>query len=87
MCKYCGTYHDYEYKAGGGRSREDLLMFSDAYTGIALQNTERYGFAIVAYGDFEAWYYPKYCPECGRRLLSDEEVAKKREQVKERSAH
>ena len=29
--------------------------------------------AILAVGDNTGFYRPKYCPECGRRLVFDEE--------------
>lgn len=61
MCKICEEYYKDKYYAFNKRSDcENLLMASQSYTGIEIENTEEDGLAIVAMGDFSAIYYPKY---------------------------
>lgn len=62
MCEFCNpeTY------------REFYIMENDApYVNMKLEN---FGgeVAIVGIGDNFAVYHPKYCPECGRRLVFDD---------------
>lgn len=61
MCKYC-------------QPRKEItpwdnirLAFGD-YTSLYLRPTLNGRLVLVAYGEGEAKYYPKYCPECGRKL-------------------
>lgn len=38
------------------------------YTAILFMQCRDGRYAIVAEGEDDAVYYPKFCPECGRRL-------------------
>ena len=68
MCKYCsqipsedlGEYYEWDNEL----EIADESGFTTIYFGV-LQNGKYY---ISASGDDRAWYYPKYCPACGRKL-------------------
>ena len=76
MCEYCeeikqaktlqdvsfNTYKDY-YKTLPGEDNEDscFVMSLDVFSGRHRVD------ACIADGD-SVVYYPKYCPECGRKL-------------------
>lgn len=83
MCKFCERIHKETYYAWSGHygaiKENNLLMAAQPYTGIEIQNTKKDGFSIIATGDFSAVYYPKFCPECGRKLLDNEQINKKKE--------
>lgn len=67
MCKYCSQIPKYgseEFYWDNELEIADESGFTTIYFGV-LQNGKYY---ICASGDDRAWYYPKYCPECGRKL-------------------
>lgn len=67
MCKYCSQIPEYEsgeFYWNNELEIADESGFTTIYFGV-LQNGKYY---ISASGDDRAWYYPKYCPECGRKL-------------------
>lgn len=74
MCKFCEQeiiqgedeldFYDKGYYWDNEIEIADESGFSTLYMGV-LRNGKYY---ISASGDDRAWYYPKYCPECGRRL-------------------
>ena len=67
MCKYCSQIPEYgseEFYWNNELEIADESGFTTIYFGV-LQNGKYY---IAASGDDRAWYYPKYCPECGRKL-------------------
>ena len=69
MCKYCRItpqYDDdgwYDYR-DNELEIADEAMYTTLYMGIKKDGR----FYIAASGDNRAFYYPKYCHECGRKL-------------------
>lgn len=63
MCKFCESTKSY-----------NTLVTDGHYLEITMAN-EREGITIWAYnnlsGEYTDNYYPKYCPECGRKLRDD----------------
>lgn len=57
-CKYCNPNEQYEE-----------ILDSNKYAGISLENRGEGEVYIRAAGEWDAVYEPKYCPECGRKLL------------------
>lgn len=57
-CKYCNPNEQYEE-----------ILDSNKYVGISLENRGEGEVYIRANGEWFAVYEPKYCPECGRKLL------------------
>lgn len=69
MCKFCEQTPNYnnhgeDYYWDNEIEIADESGFTTLYMGV-LHNGKYY---IAASGDDRAWYYPKYCPECGRKL-------------------
>lgn len=67
-CKYCsrkpefdrsGQFYDWDNEEEIARGPWTLM-----YAGV----DENGDMTLVASGDGRAVYYPKYCPECGRKL-------------------
>ena len=57
-CKYCNPNEQYKE-----------ILDSNKYVGISLENRGEGEVYIRATGEWFAVYEPKYCPECGRKLL------------------
>lgn len=71
-CKYCerkpilnkyGIFEDYE--------NEEIICVG-TWSCISLGVDENGELVIVAHGDGPTYYYPKYCPECGRKVKQNE---------------
>lgn len=67
-CKYCerkpvfnkfGYFDEYE--------NEETICIG-IWSSISFGVDENGEFVIVAHGDGPTYYYPKYCPECGRKV-------------------
>ena len=69
MCRYCSMIPKYDNDNEYNYWDNELEIaeqsgFTTLYIGIE-QDGKMY---IAASGDDRAFYYPKYCPECGRKL-------------------
>lgn len=67
-CKYCSrkpkeSFSGYFYD---GDNEEQIA--SGAWTAMYIGVDERGRLRLTACGDGRADYFPKYCPECGRKL-------------------
>jgi len=78
-CKFCEIrkYDPNNY----GKNNINVLLgkgeYSACYIGIALpnKNDKLNHLAIWGEGDDEtSYYYPRYCPECGRKINENEEI-------------
>ena len=47
---------------------QEIDLAKEPYTSIAMGVDVNDDIVIVAYGDYEAVYKPKFCPECGADL-------------------
>ena len=67
-CKLCGLqprfYGDGTFNRDGSVIELAVGPWTRLFAGIEEDGRIR----LTAEGDYEADYYPKYCPECGRRL-------------------
>lgn len=62
MCKFCDKNICEDY---------NIATQNEPYIGLYLENY--CGEVVIrAYGDNTASYVPKYCPECGRRINTEE---------------
>ena len=71
ICNMKVLQDDENYCGFGETVLDDSVELSNAtWTSIkfGIQHNGRY--VIWASGDDRAEYYPKYCPECGRKLYS-----------------
>ena len=60
MCKYCQK---------DKIDPMDYMQLSKSdYVALFLRPLKENGMVIVAMGEGEARYYPKFCPECGREV-------------------
>jgi hypothetical protein len=59
MCKFCDAKHEIEIESGFNTS---LLIGKDADNQIYLRACGE---------DYTDKYYPKYCPECGKKLINN----------------
>lgn len=61
MCEYCGEVSkDTEFE-----------IAREPYTVLLLKKYKDGRFSIMAYGDYDAEYFPTYCPMCGRRVNNE----------------
>lgn len=68
MCNYCSRHKDVEHLDGYEVACNEIMLASAPYTKLTLGVDEDDNIVMVAYGDYEAVYKPKYCPECGKSL-------------------
>lgn len=69
MCKYCEQVPNYDpYYPEEYWDNEVDLSLAPTWTKMRMGVSPDHRYYIAAYGDDRAWYYPKYCPECGRKL-------------------
>ena len=67
MCEYCSRKPEFCGNEFYQWHNEEMID-GDNYTLIAI-GVDRNGRLIIrACGEGEAYYYPKFCPECGREL-------------------
>ena len=45
-----------------------VVLAEEPYTSLVAEWDENNKLKLVAYGDYDAEYYPKYCPECGKKV-------------------
>ena len=69
MCKYCNSQNIIKKRDGyfvSGIDLESELRISLICGFMEYENK----FCLIAEGDYDGriYYYPKYCPECGRKL-------------------
>lgn len=67
MCDYCNRHKDLELIAYGVACNE-IELAKEPYTVLAMGVDNNDDIVLVAYGDYEAVYKPKFCPECGADL-------------------
>lgn len=71
MCKYCEIvpkYDDDDLWDNYWDNEIDIAKQS-CWTGLRMGILRDGKIYIVATGDDRVFYYPKYCPECGRKLI------------------
>ncbi len=62
MCEYCGdVIIDTE---------RELAV--EPYTILVTKKYTDGRFSLIAYGDYEAEYFPRYCPICGKSVNNKE---------------
>lgn len=67
-CKYCRTDIAENDEFYGG-IRENIELTSGGWTNVKIGVDKNGRVAIMGCGDdYTDHYYPKFCPECGRRL-------------------
>lgn len=59
MCDFCDATIGEEEKVIASGDYSELIRFFDINGRLYL---------IGSGDDYTEWYYPKYCPECGRKL-------------------
>lgn len=68
MCNYCNRHKTddkiYEYFDFGN----DIELAREPYTVLSLGVDKNDNIVLVASGDYDAIYKPKFCPECGADL-------------------
>lgn len=70
-CKYC---HQIRKTDEGGRFFEwdnSIGVAEGDYTILRIGVDEQGKIRLAAYGEDEAYYYPNYCPVCGRKLKGE----------------
>lgn len=67
MCVYCDRHKTVD-KIDYGCACNEIDLAREPYTVLALGVDNNDDIVMVAYGDYEAVYYPKFCPECGADL-------------------
>ena len=68
MCDFCDIRYDASATLDSEREKRQSLVYGFWATLIHGIDKNNRAF-IVACGDDESdYYYPKFCPECGRRL-------------------
>lgn len=71
-CKYCERKPVFnEYGFFESCENEEIIRVG-AWSCISLGVDENGELVIVAHGDGPTYYYPKYCPECGRKVKRDD---------------
>lgn len=75
MCKLCGIeFDDYGLKDYNDEENyyDNAIELADApYTILYGCKSKNEKIFLVASGDGQAFYYPKYCSECGRKLIDN----------------
>lgn len=67
-CEYCRT-DTIEKDDFNGGIRENVMLTSGGWTDVRIGVDRNGRIAIIGCGDdYTDHYYPKFCPECGRRL-------------------
>lgn len=69
MCNYCNKHLGYDYKLYPRLvAWDETTLAKDSYTSLTIGVDKSDDIVMVAYGDDEAVYHPKFCPECGADL-------------------
>ena len=69
MCRYCKITPKYDEDGWDNYWDNEIDIAEESgWTGLRMGVLRDGKFYIAATGDNQAFYYPKYCPECGRRL-------------------
>lgn len=45
-----------------------IILAEEPYTCLEAEWDMNNCLKLIAYGDYDAVYYPKYCPECGKKV-------------------
>lgn len=70
MCRYCKIIPKYDEDGWGNYWDNEIdIAEKSGWTGLRMGVLRDGKIYIAATGDDRAFYYPKYCPECGRRLI------------------
>ena len=67
-CKYCTQRAKFRKNGFFADWENEITVSEGAYTLVTIGVDKNNRIRIRGLGDDEANYYPKYCPECGRRL-------------------
>ena len=68
MCRYCEIVPKYDDGWDNYWDNEIDIAEKSGWTGLRMGVLRDGKIYIAATGDDRAFYYPKYCPECGRSL-------------------
>lgn len=69
MCDYCNRHKNVEQSLDKySVACNEIELAYAPYTLLTLGVDNNDDIVIVAYGDYEAFYKPKFCPECGADL-------------------
>jgi len=68
MCRYCEIVPKYDDGWDNYWDNEIEIADESGFTTIYFGVSQNGKYYISASGDDRAFYYPKYCPECGRSL-------------------
>lgn len=68
MCKLCEQIPSYDDVWDNYWDNEIPISSNIGYAGLYMGVNKDGSYYIAASGDDRVWYYPKYCPECGRKL-------------------
>ena len=49
-------------------SDKRIILAEEPYTCLEAEWNEHNELKLTAYGDYDAVYYPKFCPECGKKV-------------------
>lgn len=66
-CQFCEREPVFG-KCGYIQCMSESCLAREPYTSLYIGVEESGRVYMDAIGDYEARYYPKFCPECGRRL-------------------
>jgi hypothetical protein len=70
MCRYCKIIPKYDEDGWDNYWDNEIDIAEESgWTGLRMGVLRDGKFYIAATGDDRAFYYPKYCPECGRLLI------------------
>ena len=67
-CKYCSRKPETSFNGYFYDGDNEEQVASGAWTSMYIGVDERGRLRLTACGDGRADYFPKYCPECGRKL-------------------
>lgn len=73
MCKYCEQkYAPLNKGYGDDRYKNQIELVNGGWTSLYIGVNSNNKIVMRACGDdYTNDYYPKYCPECGRKLRDD----------------
>lgn len=67
-CKYCSRKPELFHDGSFDEWENEETIASGSWTSMSVGVDADGRMRLVAVGDGRAEYYPKYCPECGRKL-------------------
>lgn len=68
MCKYCNKHKNVSEWPKYTVAMQETDLAIEPFTSLTIGVDVNDDIVMVASGDYEAVYYPKFCPECGADL-------------------